>query len=280
MKTITNLNEGNFDNLYASNSTFGNIVDTNSTFGNIHFTNSYLTNENNYLLIENPSTVSNCSVLSLATSLVDPNFKLHVQKGTPTQTIDGDVLAQISLNYNNSLNNGSVRFHRGGNADDGYLSFASHNGLERMRVSNYVGIGTSTASYLLDVSGGARINEALTSTYFKTSSNFFSTSNQSNTNGITLTASIVKGNFVNRTSANAGQTDTLDTASNFVSSLGSINTGYVLSFYYFNNSSNSITLALGTGGQSIRGTSTLSANNIYKIDLIFVSTSSYYVVVS
>jgi hypothetical protein len=91
---------------------------------------------------------------------------------------------------------------------------------------------------------------------------------------------MVLSGLINRTTAGAGKTDTLDTATNFVSALSNINTGYVLRFIYFNNSSNDITLALGSGGVSINGSTTMTAGKCYEIRIVFTSTSAYYVIIS
>ena len=104
--------------------------------------NSFLKDNVGYLLIDNPTTTQNASVLSLVTSLTDTNFKLHVQKGVNTNTTN-DILAKISLNYNNSQNNGSIRFHRGSGGGDGFLSFSSDEDTERMIVGQNVQIKTN-----------------------------------------------------------------------------------------------------------------------------------------
>lgn len=158
-----------------------------------------------------------------------------------------------------------------------FSTYAFSDQLECSRIRSYQTgtIPSLTVINDLFITGGN-----IYSGYINTKSFFYTQSSQSNANGITLTASMVLSGLINRTTAGAGKTDTLDTATNFVSALSNINTGYVLRFIYFNNSSNNITLAGGTGCASINGSTTMTAGKCHEITIIFIDTSNYHVIIS
>ena len=62
--------------------------------------------------------------------------------------------------------NASINFHRGGSTIGGFLSFATDNGTERVRIitNGNVGIGTTTPTEKLEVNGAIKIGETSAAT--------------------------------------------------------------------------------------------------------------------
>jgi hypothetical protein len=61
--------------------------------------------------------------------------------------------------FYNTQQNATINFYRGGSSVGGFLTFATNDGTERMRIdaSGNVGIGTTSPAYPLDVNGTARV---------------------------------------------------------------------------------------------------------------------------
>ena len=107
------------------------------------------------LMIRNNVTAPNSNIASLGNAITDPSFALDVRKGNAS-----DVMVQLGLQYGGSIPNSSIRFHRGGSSNDGFMSFTTNADVERMRInaSGNVGIGTSTPATKLDVVGNTSIS--------------------------------------------------------------------------------------------------------------------------
>jgi len=80
----------------------------------------------------------------------------------------------------------------------------------------------------------------------------------SNSTGQTLTASQITGSYIVRSGANSGQTDTFPTAALLVASITNCQVGTTFTLHYLNTSSNSITMAAGSGG-TYYGSTTVSS---------------------
>ncbi|TKG87100.1 hypothetical protein EYV94_28485 [Puteibacter caeruleilacunae] len=67
---------------------------------------------------------------------------------------------RLGLKHLNDENNGFISFYRGNSTYGGFLGFST-NGIERVRIRNngYMGIGTGSPKYLLDVAGTMRAKE-------------------------------------------------------------------------------------------------------------------------
>jgi len=297
-KKITNLKSEEFDSIYATTASIGSLLSTTNTQTNIYGTSLTIGNNAHVYNLYGNSLYANNIVEALtrvssanlnSANLTSSNIRssllttgsIVITAGS-LHVIPQNGVSNIKL-YNYTMGVGSGDSWGVYNHSDFSLSFyyqnaggAFYNNLQLNPNNNAVFIGGITCG-TMNVSTGNLTCSAgnLITRGMKTMAEVNSNSTQSNANGITITPTLVLNGLLNRTSVNAGQTDTLDSASNFVSAFPQINTGYVLKFYYINGSSNNITLA---GGTSIQGETTLVAGNSYCITLIFTSTADYYVI--
>jgi hypothetical protein len=105
------------------------------------------------------------NIMIQAINLSEPSFNYQLYNHGSVGT---DVPVFTQALYYSSIRNGYITFHRGGGANNGFLSFGDNAG-ERMRIAygGNVLIGTTTNStYKLDVSGTARVSGALTANSF------------------------------------------------------------------------------------------------------------------
>lgn len=85
---------------------------------------------------------------------LDSNFRLTTRQDVSTNTY-GSVIGEIGIDYKTTRNT-AVRFHRGGGAKGGFISFTTKDGSEKMRIDSAgnVGIGTTSPSEKLHISSG------------------------------------------------------------------------------------------------------------------------------
>jgi len=116
------------------------------------------TTPNTSLTVRNGLTSGNDRTTSLANAIGDPSFELITTKGA-TSNNPGDVMTQIGQAYGtaNPVSEG-IQFIRGLAGFDGAMTFLTAT-TERVRITTngYVGIGTSSPSFILDVAGRAQI---------------------------------------------------------------------------------------------------------------------------
>ncbi len=105
--------------------------------------------------VRNANNAGYDPVASLANSTTsgDVNFNLMTTKGALSNN-SGDITTQIGEYYTTTTPNALIRFHRGGNATGGYMSFSYNNNTQAMELYNdgnlYIGTpGTSTNPYIL-----------------------------------------------------------------------------------------------------------------------------------
>jgi hypothetical protein len=185
-------------------------------------------------------------------------------------------LTTANLLSTTSITSGSIKVNGDGRFD-------SHDIYSSVLYSSYLVSGANLCSNTCTISNvltTSITSGTLNANTLCKKAEVYAQTGQSNVNGITLTAAMISSGFIDRSSAGAGKTDTLDTATNFVSQFSFVNTGTVVQFYYYNNSSNNITIALGTGGVSINGSTTLTAGKVYDIRLVFVGTANYFVIIN
>ena len=97
--------------------------------------------------------------------------------------------------------------------------------------------------------------------------------NITSTTGVTLTTSQVIGSYITRSNANAGQTDTLPTASDLVAAITNCQVGTTFDLIYLNTSANAITIAVGDVGDTFYGASSSIAATTGFARLTFVITN-------
>lgn len=114
--------------------------------------------------IQNTLTTQYAKVAILARANLDSNYNLTTKKGEVTN-VSGDISSKLSLDYS-LTENASINFHRGGSTIGGFLSFATDNGTERVRIitNGNVGIGTTTPTEKLEVNGAIKIGETSAAT--------------------------------------------------------------------------------------------------------------------
>jgi hypothetical protein len=111
------------------------------------------------LEINNTSGTAGTIETILSKAISDNGFKLVTEKGVTTNNT-GDIMDKIGLAYMDNTNNNSfIRFHRGGSAIGGFMSFSVNNDSEVMRIAanGSVGIGTNAPNNKLQVNGATRI---------------------------------------------------------------------------------------------------------------------------
>ncbi|TKG86281.1 hypothetical protein EYV94_28610, partial [Puteibacter caeruleilacunae] len=88
----------------------------------------------------------------------EESFQFYVKTLT-SQPVNVETF-RLGLKHQNDENNGFISFYRGGSSCGGFLGFSTF-GQERVRIQSngYVGIGTDTPDYLLDVAGTMRAKE-------------------------------------------------------------------------------------------------------------------------
>ncbi|HCQ14365.1 hypothetical protein [Flavobacterium sp.] len=103
--------------------------------------------------VRSTNTTEYAKVAILSNSIGDPLFNLSTKRGQVTN-LTGNISSKISLDYD-LLENASINFHRGPSTTGGFLSFATDNGTERVRIitNGNVGIGTTTPTSKLQVVG-------------------------------------------------------------------------------------------------------------------------------
>ncbi|MGV1013322.1 MAG: hypothetical protein ACOYBS_12865, partial [Flavobacterium sp.] len=112
--------------------------------------------------VNNTTSTQYAKVAILSHSIGDANFNLATKKGDVVNTV-GEISSKISLDYS-STENASINFHRGGSTTGGFLSFATDNGTERVRIltNGNVAIGNTTAIEKLEVNGAIKIGDTNT----------------------------------------------------------------------------------------------------------------------
>ena len=76
------------------------------------------------------------------------------------QAASGDVVGRIGVYYDSSTENSTIRFHRGGSTTGGFMSFTSHNGAERMRITGGYVKAANDASYINSTGGSHEFNQS------------------------------------------------------------------------------------------------------------------------
>lgn len=107
------------------------------------------------LTVRTATGTANTTVASLANAIGDGNFQLNVTRGS-TVNASGEVSTAIGQAYNGGGLSEAMRFHRGGGATDGAISFLT-NSAERIRITSAgnVGIGVTNPTYKLEIANGA-----------------------------------------------------------------------------------------------------------------------------
>lgn len=124
---------------------------------------------NTTLTVRNGLVTANSRTTSLANAIGDSDFELVTTKGATANTT-GSVTTQIGQAYSGGSITDGIRFHRGGSASDGSISFVTNSATERMSIAsngditiNNLGTGLvkSTSGVLSNATAGTDFESPL-----------------------------------------------------------------------------------------------------------------------
>jgi len=188
------------------------------------------------------------------------------------QAASGDVVGRLGVYHGSTTENSTIRFHRGGGATGGFMSFTSNNGSERMRIdgSGRLLVGTDTSTQYTSTTSSIQLTSTSSSNNPRIQVRANATTDASSIDfggGAQRHASIggSEGAFVVLTNSSAGAANVLErmridssgnvgvgtsSPSNLLTVVGPSSANNTLALFTASNSNNTIAVTRTAGSDS------------------------------